>query len=171
MDYTNELVDYSTMSSEEIDTCSVLTAANILGKKWVVYILCELLADYEMYFTDLQNHILNKSGENISAKVLSNALKQLEEVGILSRQIDPETRRVRYSLTEKGRDLEIILAMFKGWSIKWDREKYKKCETFTCVHDAVPIMDIDHAREFCPLIESENKEKKRSGPPHHTGSR
>lgn len=134
------------------EDCSVLQALAVLGKKWTVFILCELLADEEIYFSDLQNNLKNRYGETISSKVLSDTLTLLEKSDIVNRTVDND-RRVRYSLTEKGQDLEIVLAVLKGWGTKWGGSEFKKCRTFTCVHNAIPIFKIDDAKENCVFFE------------------
>lgn len=98
-----------------------MLAIKILGRKWIPWILCELLADKETYFSDLQKRIEGNYGEKISARVLSESLSSLEEAGLLHRTVVTELMpiRVKYSLTEKGEDLEVILGTLKGWGIKW----------------------------------------------------
>lgn len=133
------------------ETCSVLHVIDILAKKWVVNIISELLVQKEIFFSDLQERLVNKFGESISGRTLSQALKQLEQYNLCKRFVDTETRRVSYSLTEKGYDLEIILAVMKGFSLKWEKILFKKCESFICVHNSVPIIDIDSIKEFAVI--------------------
>jgi hypothetical protein len=40
----------------------------------------------------------------------------------------------------------------KGWGIKWGSVKQKVCQSFTCIHNAVPFIDYDEARKIVPLI-------------------
>ena len=101
-----------------------------------------------VYFSELQDRLVNKYGESISGRTLSQALKQLEEADLCIRLVEKESRRVSYGLTEKGYDLEIIFAVMKGFSIKWDDIKFKKCQSFSCVHNSVPIIDLDSIRNF-----------------------
>lgn len=124
--------------------CSVLITSNLLGKKWIVFILSELLSQDELFFTNLQSRVLDKTGEKISGKVLTDNLRLLEDQGIISRSIDVD-RHVSYSLTEKGKDLEIVLAALKGWAVKWNLEQTKKCSSFSCIHNSVPIFNLDKA--------------------------
>ena len=131
------------MSSFNQSECSVLRITDILGKKWIIFILSELIHSNELYFNDLQERLFSKTGENISARILSLSLKTLENELIIERDVEESTRRVKYSLTTKGKELEIILSLLKGWSIKWDEIKFKKCKSFSCVHDSVPILPID----------------------------
>lgn len=56
----------------------------------------------------------------ISGRVLSERLKELEQEGIIKRDVFPETPvRIEYSLTEKGMDLEPILKQIEIWSQHW----------------------------------------------------
>ena len=139
------------LSDYSEETCSVLNVIEVLAKKWVINIISEMLAENEVYFSDLQERLINKYGETISGRTLSQALKQLEQHNLCDRIVNKETRRVSYSLTEKGNDLEVILAVMKGFSIKWEKILYKKCESFSCVHNTVPIIDLDSIRQFAVI--------------------
>jgi len=61
------------------EQCAVIHALSILGRKWIPWILCELIAHEELYFSNLLNNVIGSSGGNISARVLSEALSRLEE--------------------------------------------------------------------------------------------
>ncbi len=61
-----------------------------------------------------------QSSIGVSGKVLSERLKDLEQQGILKRDVIPETPVIiEYSLTEKGRSLELILKEIENWSQSW----------------------------------------------------
>ena len=139
------------MNNYSDETCSVITVIDILAKKWVINIVSEMLVEKEMFFSDLQERLVNKYGESISGRTLSQALKHLEQGNLIKRILYSENRRVSYCLTEKGYDLEIILAVMKGFSIKWEKVLYKKCESFSCVHNSVPIIDLDSIKEFAVI--------------------
>lgn len=141
-----------TMEIFDQSECSVLRITDILGKKWIIFILTELIHSNEIFFNDLQERLFSKTGENISARILSLSLKTLETESIIEREVEESTRRVKYSLTSKGKELEIILSIIKGWSIKWDELKFKKCKSFSCVHDSVPILPIDKLIDIYPSI-------------------
>ncbi|MFX0124267.1 MAG: winged helix-turn-helix transcriptional regulator [Candidatus Hodarchaeota archaeon] len=138
------------MSQELEEECSALLAIKILGRKWIPWILCELLSQTESYFSDLLKRIEGNYGEKISARVLSESLSILEENNLLERIIISETMpvRVKYSLTEKGADLEVIFGILKGWGIKWGTIKQKKCKSFSCIHNCVPVINIDKAKDL-----------------------
>ncbi len=133
------------LGREDRDRCAVLRALKILGRKWVPWILCELVVAEELYFSDLLRRVVDVTGEQISARVLSESLSLLEREGVVARVVEPDTMpiRVRYSLTEKGRDLKVILGVLKGWGIKWGDIDQKLCKSFTCVHNGIGMIDID----------------------------
>ena len=153
---------------EEEDECAAMMAIDLLGRKWIPLILCELLLNEELFFSDLLNNIVgqkvkDKQGEpmqeKISARVLSESLSRLEEQGIVNRVVVSDTMpmRVNYSLTEKGNDLKVIFATLKGWGIKYGGIKQKKCKSFSCIHNSVPMIDIDKAKE---LFETRKEKEK-----------
>ena len=135
---------------KEVDECAAMLAVKILGRKWTTYILCELLLQKEMFFSDLQKHIEGNYGEKISARVLSEGLSRLEEQTIIKRNVISETMpiRVKYSLTEKGEDFKYIFAVLKGWGLKWGGITTKKCRSFSCIHNAVPYIDINTIEDY-----------------------
>lgn len=153
MDATNQKNETEIDNSEDI--CAANLAMKILGKKWTLFIICELLMCQELYFSDLQKQILGNYGEKISARVLSESLKGLETNNVVTRNVHSESMpiRVGYSLTEKGEDFAVIFSALKGWGIKWGGIKVKKCKSFACIHNAVPIIDIDEAKDLFQIKE------------------
>lgn len=137
------------------EECSALMAIKILGRKWVPWIICELLSTNELYFSDLLNRIEGTYGEKISARVLSESLTRLEESNLVERKVESDTMpiRVSYSLTEKGLDFQVIFAILKGWGMKWGTILQKKCRSFTCIHNCVPMIDIEKAGELMEMKE------------------
>jgi DNA-binding HxlR family transcriptional regulator len=137
------------------DECAASIAMKILGKKWTLFIICELLMCQELYFSDLQRQIQGHYGEKISARVLSESLKGLETNKVVIRNVHSESMpiRVGYSLTEKGEDFAVIFSALKGWGIKWGGVGQKKCRSFACIHNAVPVIDIDDAKGLFQIKE------------------
>ena len=65
------------------------------------------------------NKIL-KATKPISSKTLSSKLKYLKEIGIINREIIPETPVIiQYSLTEMGLELQTLLDAMREWINKW----------------------------------------------------
>ncbi len=152
---TDQFLWNTAMNETEPDECAASLAMKILGRKWTLYIICELLMCQELYFSQLQEQILGHYNEKISARVLSESLSRLEEHGVVNRLVHSEKMpiRVGYSLTDKGEDFAVIFSVLKGWGVKWGGIKVKKCRSFACIHNAVPIIDIDTAKELFQIQE------------------
>ena len=138
------------MSHQVEQDCSIIQAISILGKKWVVFILTELIINHiktgsGLYFNELQTRVKDNYGGNISGRVLTDSLRHLENFGLIQRNVITDTTpvRVNYTLTEKGIDFQIVLSVLKGWGIKHGGVKQKICQSFSCVHNAVPYIPID----------------------------
>ena len=80
-----------TMEIFDQSECSVLRITDILGKKWIIFILTELIHSNEIFFNDLQERLFSKTGENISARILSLSLKTLETESIIEREVEEST--------------------------------------------------------------------------------
>lgn len=88
-------------------------ASQVLGKRWVSLILHELLNGPKR-FNELENVI------QLSGKVLSERLKELEEEGFIRREVYPETPvRIEYSLSPKGQSMKKIFDSIAEWSQEW----------------------------------------------------
>lgn len=88
-------------------------ASNILSKRWVGLIVHQLLLGPKRFNT-LQQEVA------LSGKVLSQRLKELESLNIVSRTIYDETPvRIEYALTHKGKALEPVLNEIEKWSQSW----------------------------------------------------
>ena len=88
-------------------------ATKILGKPWVGLIVYQLLNGPKR-FNVLESEI------QISGRVLSVRLKELERMGIIHREVFPEVPlRVEYSLTPKGLSLEPVMNSIAMWSQSW----------------------------------------------------
>ncbi|MHA1637304.1 MAG: winged helix-turn-helix transcriptional regulator [Candidatus Thorarchaeota archaeon] len=138
------------MTEEVAAKCAVIHALDILGRKWIPWILCELIAHKQLFFSDLLHNVVGSSGSNISARVLSEALSRLEKEELVERIVDSSSMpiRVSYLLTAKGNDIGVVLSLLKGWGIKWGNITQKKCKSFTCVHNTIPMIDIDKAKKL-----------------------
>jgi DNA-binding HxlR family transcriptional regulator len=88
-------------------------AVQLLGKRWMGLIVYQLLSGNKR-FSDLEKDI------PISAKILSERLKELEKEKILIRTVYPETPvRIEYTLTEKGYSLKPVMQSIEVWSNNW----------------------------------------------------
>lgn len=90
------------------------SAFELLGKRWTGLIIRSLLNGAKR-FSDIQEII-----PNLSARMLTERFKELEEQGIITRKVYPEMPvRIEYGLTEKGRDLEKAMDEIQKWAEKW----------------------------------------------------
>ncbi|MGM8366631.1 winged helix-turn-helix transcriptional regulator [Virgibacillus sp. W0181] len=88
-------------------------AMGLLSQRWTGMIIYQLLVGSQRFCT-IEESI------GISGRMLSERLKDLEQEGIVRREVFPETPvRIEYSLTEKGRALEPIMKDIEKWSQNW----------------------------------------------------
>jgi DNA-binding HxlR family transcriptional regulator len=88
-------------------SCPVSCALDILGDKWTLLVVRDLIFRRKRYFGDFQN-----SPEKIASNILSDRLRKLEAAGMVLRQPDPDNGcRIIYAVTEKGLDL-----ILQSWS-------------------------------------------------------
>ena len=97
-------------------SCPVSCALDILGDKWTLLVIRDIMFMRKQYFQDFL-----ESPEKIASNILSDRLKKLEECSIVSRQRDPvNARRVIYALTDKGLDLSPAILELLRWGAKHD---------------------------------------------------
>lgn len=98
------------MKQTELPACPVETTLTLIGNKWVVLILRDLFTGTKRFGE------LRKSLSPISQKVLTSQLRDLEEKGVVHREVYPVVPpRVEYSLTELGWSLKPIVDAMKDW--------------------------------------------------------
>ncbi|MGA9525043.1 MAG: helix-turn-helix domain-containing protein [Myxococcaceae bacterium] len=89
-------------------------AAELLGKRWTGLIL-RVLLDGPKRFCELSGTL-----ENLSERMLSERLKELEANGIVQRRVQPTTPvQVDYRLTEKGQSLKGVVDAMGKWAEAW----------------------------------------------------
>ena len=99
--------------------CPMDGILRILMGPWTTYILWLVRSNGPQRFGQLK-----KQMPGISAKMLTERLRMLEETGIMNRhQENTIPPKVTYSLTERGTDLNKILDDLHKLSIKWDCPK------------------------------------------------
>jgi DNA-binding HxlR family transcriptional regulator len=97
-------------------SCPVSCALDILGDKWTLLVIRDILFMRKQYFQDFL-----ESPEKIASNILSDRLKKLEESNIVLRQRDPgNARRIIYTLTDKGVDLSPAILELLRWGAKHD---------------------------------------------------
>ena len=98
------------LKREELPECDVATTVQIIGNKWKLLIMRNLLSR-PWRFNELR-----KSLDGVSQKVLTDSLRQLESDGIILRTVYPEVPpRVEYSLTELGESMRPVLSAMGDW--------------------------------------------------------
>lgn len=96
--------------------CPVCGLFDLLGRKWTLHIVWTLRERGAVRFNELK-----RQADGISPRVLSDRLDELAEQGLVERRAHDETPpRVEYELTEKGRDLDGVLAAYADWADRWD---------------------------------------------------
>jgi DNA-binding HxlR family transcriptional regulator len=89
-------------------------AINIIGKKWTGLIIRVLMGGPKR-FKDVKQQI-----PDMSDRMLTERMKELESLGIIERKVYPETPvRIEYHLTEKGASLEEVIKAIQNWSEDW----------------------------------------------------
>ena len=100
------------LTKEELPACPVATTVQLIGSKWKLLILRNLLAR-PWRFNELKKNL-----EGISQKVLTDSLRSLEEDGIVTRTVYPEVPpRVEYSLSELGDSMRPIISAMEQWGL------------------------------------------------------
>ncbi|MCI9370965.1 MAG: helix-turn-helix transcriptional regulator [Lachnospiraceae bacterium] len=95
---------------KELPACPVETTLMLIGDKWKVLILRDLLSGTKRFGE------LKKSVGNISQKVLTAQLRDMENNGLISRKVYAEVPpKVEYTLTELGESLKPILDAMQNW--------------------------------------------------------
>jgi len=90
-------------------------AVELIGRRWTGAILRALLSGVSR-FSELCDTV-----PGLSDRMLAERLKELEAEGIVLRTVVPDTPvRVEYSLTDKGRDLEVVMQAVAGWAERWE---------------------------------------------------
>ena len=105
------------LTKEEMPACPVATTVRLIGSKWKLLIIRNLL-QRPWRFNELKKNL-----EGISQKVLTDSLRSMEADGIVTRTVYPEVPpRVEYSLTETGYSLKPILDSMVAWGDGYKRK-------------------------------------------------
>ena len=100
--------------SKPLPACPVETTLQLIGNKWKVLILRDLMEGTKRF------NELMRSVTGITQKVLTSNLRAMENDGLLTRKVYPEVPpRVEYSLTETGESLEPILIDMSTWGMAY----------------------------------------------------
>lgn len=98
------------LTKEEMPACPVATTVALIGSKWKLLIMRNLLAR-PWRFNELKKDL-----EGISQKVLTDSLRSMEADGIITRTVYPEVPpRVEYALSELGESMRPIIMSMEAW--------------------------------------------------------
>lgn len=107
------------------ESCTVNQTVRYLTKKWTLLIILELYKGegYTRRFSDLKESLAG-----ITSRILSERLKELEEEGLIKRQVDATSFPVKseYTLTKSGLEIIEIIRDIKKWALRW------KIQNITC---------------------------------------
>src|SRR3954469_21258516 len=93
--------------------CSVAKALDILGERWTLLIVRELLARGACRYTDLRAGL-----PGIATNLLADRLRELETAGIVQREdAPPPVATTLFTLTERGRALDAVLSELGRWGV------------------------------------------------------
>ncbi len=121
------------VKDNEIKKCPVELAMGLINKKWVI----QLLRD--MFFGVSRFNEFKEGKPNLSNKVLSNCLKDMETNGLIKRIVDDEDpSNIEYKLSDKGMALNKVIYELAMYSLNTDidnvyfseEEKVQISETF-----------------------------------------
>ncbi len=101
-------------TTAELPECPVATTVSLIGSKWKLLIIRNLLAR-PWRFNELQKNL-----EGISQKVLTDSLRSMEADGIITRTVFPEVPpRVEYALSELGESMRPIIKSMEEWGLEY----------------------------------------------------
>ena len=105
------------LTKEEMPACPVATTVALIGSKWKLLILRNLMAR-PWRFNELKKDL-----NGVSQKVLTDSLRSLEEDGIVTRTVYPEVPpRVEYALSPLGESMKPILDAMEQWGTEYKKK-------------------------------------------------
>ena len=104
------------ISNKKILDCPVATTINLIGNKWKLLIIRDLLGGTKRFGE------LRKNLQGISQRVLTENLRELENDGLLNRKVFAEVPpRVEYSLNKTGLSLQPVINAMAEWGTKYKK--------------------------------------------------
>ena len=109
------------LTKEEMPACPVATTVRLIGSKWQLLIIRNLL-QRPWRFNELKKNL-----EGISQKVLTDSLRSMEADGIVTRTVYPEVPpRVEYALSELGESMRPVMDAMEKWGINYKNQLQTK---------------------------------------------
>ena len=172
--------------------CALAKALDVIGDRWTLLIVRELLLTGPSRYTDLRNGL-----PGIATNLLSDRLRELEAAGLISRvQAPPPVATTLFSLTDRGEALRPVLDALGGWGVPYMAEAPAPDDAFRgrwlawpaerFLTDAEPgrppvsvelragevadapvvVETVDGAVRARPAVPGESPDALLSGPPH-----
>ena len=111
------------LTKKEMPSCPVATTVQLIGSKWKLLILRDLLVRPQR-FGELKNALAG-----ISQKVLTDSLRSMEQDGIITRTAYQEVPpRVEYALSEIGESMRPIFNAMEQWGLNYKARKNEKSD-------------------------------------------
>ncbi len=130
--------------------CPITSALDILGDKWMLVIVKQMLIQEMQTFKDF-----TESDEAIATNILSSKLKCLEHYGLIKKTKHPTNKKTNlYQLTEDGLSLTPVIVELALWSDKNLRE----FNPIMRQSDELELMK-NNKEEFISAIKGNYKEK------------
>ena len=105
------------LTKEEMPACPVATTVQLIGSKWKLLIMRNLL-QRSWRFNELRKDL-----EGISQKVLTDSLRSMEEDGIITRTVYPEVPpHVEYALSDLGESMRPIIKAMEEWGTNYKNQ-------------------------------------------------
>ena len=109
------------LTKEEMPACPVATTVRLIGSKWKLLIIRNLL-QRPWRFNELKKNL-----EGLSQKVLTDSLRSIEADGIVTRTVYPEVPpRVEYALSELGESMRPGMDAMEKWGINYKNQLQTK---------------------------------------------
>ncbi len=110
--------------------CPIYQVAGFIGKKWTLLLLVELYKGKTKWkrYSRLKSSLMN-----ITPKILSARLRELEKQGLVKKRVSAKTFPVKsqYRLTGMGEDFMKIIHGMKRWGLRW-KVRNEHCENVNC---------------------------------------
>ena len=138
------------MTQEFRCDCPITSALDILGDKWMLVIVKQMLMEGKESFKDF-----TESEEAIATNILSSKLKLLEQAGILTKNKLPNNKKTNlYLLTEKGLALTPLIVELANWSDNHLRDVHPTIQN----GEGMELLRNDKAA-FASMLEKNYREK------------
>lgn len=112
------------------ENCTVYKTVNVLSKKWNLLLIQSIYKskNYTKRYTEIKKDLAE-----ITPKILSQRLSELEHGGLIEKQVDSSQVPIKsfYTLTQSGQELINVVRGMKKWGLKW-KFPSSACEKTNC---------------------------------------